>query len=757
MKATVILSLTLVFSIHFGTTANFSINYYLYTNENITQPVLLTPSTYYQVSIKHPTKIVVHGYYETAEKIWYQNLTNEYLLKGNFNVIQVDWSHLAFDNYKISSQNTQIVGSSIGNLIITLHKLYKLSLNNVHLIGHSLGAHACGYAGKKVKLQLRERLGRITALDAAGPLFEFPFRILQGISKNDATIVDAIHTDGGVFGREDSIGTADFYPNGGKRSQPGCNVKDLSYPLTSFEDLLDKKQFLWENVHKWENKTALVCTVTKRSYTYAEVYKKTNALANFFHKYDQVKQSDVILIGLPNVPEYPIISLGSIQAGLIVSTINPFYTADEISKQLVSCKPKVIFTYNGLYPTIKKALSIAKQAIPIVIVKTAVDEQLPRETIDFKSIIQGNTKPEFFQEKDLNDTIFLIYSSGTTGIPKGVQLTHKNIVSNLQQMGYSKINCLSEPNEFNQEVVPVVLPLYHCYGLIICLLNGLRFGCKLLTIPKFSSDLFLNVLNNYSPTLMHIAPPIFLFLLNNPNVSQQSLHNLKTLICGAAPLGAADLMRFHEKNDKINVLQAYGLTEASPLTHIQSSYITNGRKTGGVGYLLPSTKCRIVSIETGNELLANQKGELLISGPQVMKGYYHDSKATSDAIQNEWLKTGDVGYYDEDNHFFITDRIKELIKVKGYQVAPAELEEVLRDHPGVEDAAVVGIPHAKFGEVPKAFVVLKSHTKTKSTDIQDHVNKSVSHFKQLHGGVTIINKIPKSPSGKILRRVLKET
>ncbi|KAF5308106.1 hypothetical protein FQR65_LT00649, partial [Abscondita terminalis] len=491
-----------------------------------------------------------------------------------------------------------------------------------------------------------------------------------------------------------------------------------------------------------------ICSETKKSYTYNQLYKKTNALSNFFYKYSKIKQSDVIVIVLPNVPEYPIIALGAIQAGLVVSTANSFYTADEIAKQLINCNPKIIFTLTNLYPTVCKAIAIAKQNIPVVIVKTKEDELIPSETIDFESIVQGETKLDFCLKRNWDDTILLLYSSGTTGLPKGVELTHKNIVSNLKQMSSPKINNLTETN---------ALPLYHCYGLTVSLLNGLRHGSKLITMSKFRSQLLLNVLNEHRPTLMHVVPPIFFFLLNSSNVQLQTLLNLKTLISGAAPLGGADITRFREKtNNKISVIQAYGLTETSPVTHIQTTSLKNGIKTGGIGFSIPSTETCIVSVENGIPLASNEIGELLIRGPQVMKGYYNNTAATNAVLRDGWFKTGDLGYYDTDEHFFITDRIKELIKVKGYQVPPAELEEILRDHPDIEDAAVVGIPHPKFGEVPKAFVVLKPNLRTKKDDIHDYVNKKVSEFKQLRGGLIFITEIPKSPSGKILRRVLKE-
>ncbi|KAF5291053.1 hypothetical protein FQA39_LY14486 [Lamprigera yunnana] len=533
-------------------------------------------------------------------------------------------------------------------------------------------------------------------------------------------------------------------------------VYSLAPNITSSNEFLD--DFIWKSVDKWHDKTAFICTETKRSYTYSDAYRKCNAIASFLYTHDRVKQHDITAVILPNVPEYGIILLGAIRAGLVVTTVNPSYSADEISRQLVDSNSKLIFTTNELYSIVKQALVVSNRETPIVVIKTTVGESLSSDAIDFNDITEMNWNVQFDVKRNINDTIILPYSSGTTGLPKGVELTHHNITSNLLQMTSPDFHLLSETNKYNQDVVPLILPVFHIYGLTISLLNGMLNGCKMPSISKFSSNVFLNVLKEFSPTIAHIVPPIFLLLLNNPRFQHNTLSSIRTLVSGAAPLGGTDIERFQRKTkNKISLLQAYGLTETSPLINIQGPRFQNKSKPGGIGFLLPCTEANIVSTESKKILGANEPGEIIIRGPQVMKGYYNNQEATKRVLFDGWFQTGDVGYYNEFGEFFITDRIKELIKVKGFQVAPAELEEIIRNHPCVEDVAVVGVPHAYFGEVPKAFVVRKSGININHSEIQEYVKKKVVHYKQLMGGISFIDTIPKSTTGKILRKVLKDS
>lgn len=519
------------------------------------------------------------------------------------------------------------------------------------------------------------------------------------------------------------------------------------------------EECIWKNLDKWHDTTALVCAETNRSYTYLELYNKSNSLAFFLHKLGTNK-NDTVAIILPNIPEYAITLLGTITAGLRITTINPLIPPGEIRKQIILTDTKLIFTTRKLDRVIRQTLQLSKLQIPIITVKTQDDDELlPNGAINFDDILEKpSPNIRFNLQRNVNDTVLILFSSGTTGYPKAVELTHKNLVSCLHQMSSKEFDTLYETNGSQQDVLPIILPMFHIYGALYKLLHGLLKGCKLISVQKFTSTMFVNVLENHLPTVICLVPPIFHMLLHNNRVKESHFMKVRTIMTGGAPLGASDIEALWEKvGREVNIVQAYGLTEASSLTHMQTACIKNGLKPGGVGLLIPSTEAKIRLQGTGKELSANQIGEILLNGPQIMKGYYKNENANKEAFTDDkWLITGDLGYYDDDGHFFITGRLKELIKVKSFQVAPAELEDLIREFPGVDDIAVVGVPHSILGEAPKAFVVRKRDSNVTSRSIENYVKQRVVNYKQLVGGVTFIDSIPRSPSGKILRNQLKE-
>jgi acyl-CoA synthetase (AMP-forming)/AMP-acid ligase II len=281
---------------------------------------------------------------------------------------------------------------------------------------------------------------------------------------------------------------------------------------------------------------------------------------------------------------------------------------------------------------------------------------------------------------------------------------------------------------------------------------GLHIGATIVTMPRFDLEQFLSAIQKYRVTLSHIVPPIVLKLAKEPIVSEYDLSSLKTIFSGAAPLGP-ELSKECMQRIKCGIRQGYGMTETSPVTH--SSPADPARmKHGSVGTAAPNTEVRLVDPATGAELGPNQEGEICVRGPQIMKGYLNNLEATARTIDDDkWLHTGDIGYADEDGHFFVVDRVKELIKYKGFQVAPAELEAVLLTHPAIADAAVIPVRDDEAGEVPKAFVVIKQETSAE--EIMEFVAARVAPHKKIRE-VEFISQIPKSLSGKILRRVLIE-
>ncbi|KAL7033266.1 hypothetical protein ACKWTF_007522 [Chironomus riparius] len=306
-----------------------------------------------------------------------------------------------------------------------------------------------------------------------------------------------------------------------------------------------------------------------------------------------------------------------------------------------------------------------------------------------------------------------------------------------------------------QDVLPCVLPFFHIYGLTCTLLSKLAHGCKIVALPKFTPESYLNALEKHQATVLYLVPPIILFLTNFDKVTLKHTQSIKYVMSGAAPLGKSDAEKFLEKAPNASFFQGYGLTEASPVV-LQSCL--GSKNVGSVGFPSPDTEAKIIHINDPEfrGVGPNEPGELLVRGPQVMIGYHNNVKSTQETLTSDgWLRTGDIAYYNDKREFFITDRLKELIKVKGFQVPPAELEELLRMHPDIIDAAVIGIPNKNTGELPRAYVVSKNPSLTEQ-HVKDYVADKVSEYKRLEGGIEFIQTVPKNATGKIMRKELKE-
>lgn len=512
-----------------------------------------------------------------------------------------------------------------------------------------------------------------------------------------------------------------------KSPYPDVTIPDI--PLTTF---------VFQKASDLGDKPALIDGPTGRTLTYAQLCDSIRRVAvNLSNR--GFKQGEVFGILSPNNPEYAILFHAIATLGGIVTPINPLYTAGEIEHQLKDSRARFLATVPGC---LDKANAAAREAgVEEVFVFGSAEGATP-----FDSLLAETDQPlPDIQINPREDLVALPYSSGTTGLAKGVMLTHRNLVSNLRQMeGLDYF--------FDTDTLICVLPLFHIYGLVVVLNMGLYKGTTIVTMPRFDLEAFLQAVQDYEVSLAHLVPPIILQLSKNPIVENYKLPRLRTLFSGAAPLGA-DLTRACMERLGCGIRQGYGMTETSPVTHSSPAELDQVR-FGSVGVPAPNTECKIASLETGEALPPGKEGEVCVRGPQIMKGYLNKPEATAITIDPDgWLHTGDIGYVDEAGHFFIVDRLKELIKYKGFQVPPAELEAVLLTHPSVADAAVIPYPDEEAGEVPKAIVVLK--TPTEPEEIIDFVAERVAPHKRIrHLEFTL--QIPKSPSGKILRRVLVE-
>jgi len=503
----------------------------------------------------------------------------------------------------------------------------------------------------------------------------------------------------------------------------------LSIPVTPYPD------YILETADEHPEKAAVIDGVSGRSISYGELKRAVDGVAAGLARRGLVK-GDVVAIDSPNVPEYVVAFLAIAKAGGVVTTISPLFTSNELGKQLSHSRARFLVTVPGLIEKAKEAAALS--AIEEIYTFGEAAGATPFETLMI------DAPPPEVAIDAREDLIVMPYSSGTTGLPKGVMLTHHNLVANIEQI-------LAVEPAMATDVVPAILPFFHIYGMVVVMGLNLRVGATLVTQPRFELESFLAMLQKYGVTRINLVPPIILALARHPSVDKYDLDRLRHIMSGAAPLGP-DVQEACARRIGCLVRQGYGLTETSPVTHC-TPVPPAPQKPGSVGPVVPETEMVIADLETGEPLGIGEEGEVRVRGPQVMKGYFNNEEATAAMITPEgWLRTGDVGRADVDGYLYIVDRAKELIKYKGYQVPPAELEAVLLGHPAIADAAVIGVEDEEAGEVPMAFVVRAADVSAE--EILHYVAENVAPYKRIRY-VEFRDSIPKSPSGKILRRLLK--
>lgn len=485
------------------------------------------------------------------------------------------------------------------------------------------------------------------------------------------------------------------------------------------------------------DKPALIDGPSGRTYTYGQLATTIRRLSAGFAAHG-LAHGEVFAIYSPNIPEYPLAFHAVARLGLATTMVPPLFTKDETTKQVNDSRAKYLLTIPALMDK-ARVVAAATGISKIFVVGEA------EGAISFASLLESQADPPEVQIDPAEDVAALPYSSGTTGLPKGVMLTHRNLVAVLRQME------AADPFSVNDTLVCVV-PMSHLYGLHIVVNLGLSQGATIITVPRYDLEQFLQALEDYKVTIAPLVPPLVLTLSRAPQVENHDLSSLRLIHCGAATL-ADEVAKACSRRLNCDIRYGYGMTEVSPLSH---ATLPDSRrhKPGSVGVCLPNTECRIVDFTTGAELGPNAEGEICLRGPQVMKGYLNNPQATAEMIEADgWLHTGDIGYCDDEGQLFVVDRLKELIKTNGRQVAPAELETLLMSYPAIVDAAVVASPDEAAGEVPKAFVVLSKEASAQ--EIIDFVAERVAPFKRIRM-VEFVSEIPRNPAGKILRRILKE-
>lgn len=510
---------------------------------------------------------------------------------------------------------------------------------------------------------------------------------------------------------------------------------------------------------EYGDKVCMIEAVSGKEWTFKQLAEQTRALAGGLASMNAIKSGDMVAIYLPNIPEYFAIFTGVMALGGVNTTINPAYGEAEMEHAFSLTLPKYVFTTDALLPN---ALAAVKKIEGLECKYILMDEKDKWTNVGenvsataFSEVLKPGSSYE--EATDSQAVSAIPYSSGTTGMPKGVMLTHYTLLLQL----YSISSTTEILGLTSDDTITAVLPFYHIYGMMLLMMNAIYGGAKVVVFPKFDPKLYLQRVKEFGVTHLHIAPPMANFLAKNPLVDEfLPLPSIKTILCAAAPLGS-ELAEDVKNRTGCKVLrQGYGMTELSGASHIGP---VSNAKSGSVGVLTPFYSMKLINEEGKPVTSAGERGEVWYKSDCNMKGYYKNEEATQETIDSEgFLHTGDVGELDEDGQLWIVDRIKELIKVKGYQVAPAELEAILMKHPRVNDAAVIGVAAGYQyggkigdGQVPKAFIVKKDESLTED-EVKEFVKTELKTvYKQL-GGVEFVDSIPKSPSGKILRKDLRK-
>jgi 4-coumarate--CoA ligase len=484
-----------------------------------------------------------------------------------------------------------------------------------------------------------------------------------------------------------------------------------------------------------EAEPALIDGVTGRVLTGGEVIAGVRRLAGGLAARG-IGPGQVVAVLAPNLPDYAVVFHGVALAGAAMTPVNPSYTAEEVAYQLRDAGAVLLVTVPGLLEVARAAVAGTKVA-EIAVIGEA-EGALPL------SALMGEPLTAQVPVDFARHVVVLPYSSGTTGLPKGVMLSHRNLVANLRQ-------CSAVLDVAPGDATLAFLPYFHIYGLTVLMNLYLHRGAVQVTLPRFDLEAALRLIAGHRMRQFFVAPPVVLALARHPLVAEFDLNSLDFVLSGAAPLGAA-LGEAAAARIGCPVRQGYGMTELSPVSH---AVPLDGLRPGSAGLPVPDTECRLVDPETGRDCVAGAEGELWVRGPQVMLGYLNNPEATAATLDAEgWLRTGDLATIDADGYLFVVDRVKELIKVSGFPVAPAELEALLVTCPGVADVAVIGRPDEAAGEVPVAFVVPAAGAEPGLAELQACLAGPVAHYKQIRG-LELVSAIPKSPSGKILRRLLR--
>ncbi len=542
------------------------------------------------------------------------------------------------------------------------------------------------------------------------------------------------------------------------------------YPPSVPHEVEVPSQLLHEVIHsaveRWGDRTALIYYGAR--WSYRRLWEESGRFAAALAR-DGVQVGDRVALYLPNCPAYPIALLGILRLGAVVVQVSPLYLGQDLTRILKDATPKALVTLEILYPNVANVRTeyavpvlyvarlrelypfLKRPLVNLVLKRRGLPTAFPRDDPTVRpwtwTVHYRGTAPEFHADPATTVAV-LQYTGGTTGVPKAAMLTHRNLHANLLQM-----NAWNTRREPGHEVVMAAIPFFHIYALTVALFAGLADGSTIVIQTRPDVPELLQLIDKYAPTQFPGVPALYTAFINTEGIERHKIRSIKFCVSGSAPLPVEVAKRFEALTGG-NLIEGYGLSETSPVTHVNP---TEGeRRAGSIGIPVPNTDQRIVDPETGTRVLGpGEVGELEIRGPQVMLGYYRNPTETAMFLRDGWFRTGDIARIDADGFAYIVDRKKDTINVGGMKLYPREVEEVLFQHPGVAEAAVIGVPDPERGEAVKAYVVLKPGAHPTEAQLIAFVRERIAHYKAPRS-VEFRTSLPRSGVQKVPRRVLRE-